>query len=381
MKLIILALVLLFWGTPLHANASELHQLVTIERSIVSKELSDADFTVYFDSNKLDLGAYYLENIKTSQSCKELFYVFNEDLIHRRTKLFDYDDIKIAISNLYQEAADDYVYDSFVLKTDKVSTNRNIRVGMTKEDIIGVYGKNYRVGECAENSIIIYTLDGKSIFFYLSKDGVLEKIELNLVFSRAPEGEPPEPDFTDSYMLMNGAIEDEETSVFDYGFLVSDIITLGTNTTGKFELERELFDKFSLTYDKNSADDDKYVEYTNFIMKENGLEPSFSFSMYTEEHELGYRHLAKQDFVKTSYNEETDETIDTPLDITYINANGVPGCYAYLKNENGATMFLYLQLDEKTILKVDIFSQVKNLFDDGKIKDALLSGYISPKNL
>lgn len=171
------------------SNNNELKINNDLEESNDIAELSDDDFIIRHDDGHIELGSKYEPNVINIEEQEFNFYGENNVVCTESTKdayyrwyIHMYIDAYIYTSNAFYDTKnisfEKYFITEINVSSNNFKTNRNITIGNTYDEIIKKYGENYTIKDNSND--IIYTLDDKTLMFYLDENNVLTNINMQI---------------------------------------------------------------------------------------------------------------------------------------------------------------------------------------------------------
>lgn len=403
----------------LPVKAGSIKDVVNIEKSIAVKTISDEDFSVWISSQEVLVGSDWnkytidLPNIVISSASDTLYQSYCNN----------YGDFLINVTNegydLFEGNDYDFKITTITLKTDKYMTARGIYVGNTEQLVRERYGRAVS-GSSGDCSLLIYSYNGKSIFFFINKDDLVEKIVISLdsdvsangeVTTKFQEGNPEiliEEQLVydeDGNEIIEEVIAPESSYVFEMFGIASeeaiqrskDITTEVTASTicgneylGTFRIPVRLLVKHSLRFKTEGVSTSKFLEYSNVVScyEKNESFLSLTLTMLDSDSvsiEDRIKPLEMEEIAEEEVDEicSTDtgnfEIVSTMLD----NKNFEAGVIEYISNdeESYSSSSMYIRIDDKRVLEVGITSADSSLVSDEKIYNYILRSYSSPSVL
>ncbi len=403
----------------LPVEAGSIKDVVNVEKSIAVKTISDEDFSVWISSQEVLVGSDWnkytidLPNIVIPSASDTLYQSYCNN----------YGDFLLNVSNegydLFEGNDYDFKITTITLKTDKYMTARGIYVGNTEQLVRERYGRavNGSSGDC---SLLKYSYNGKSIFFFISQEGLVDKIVISLDSDVSASGEVttkfqegnPEILFEEQIVydeegneIVEEVIAPESSYVFEMFGIASeeaiqrskDITTevkastiCGNEYLGTFRIPVRLLVKHSLRYKSEGVSTSKFLEYSNIVSCYEKDESFLSLTLTM----LDSNSASIEDWIKPLETEEVDELevdencstdtgnfeiVSTMLDYKDLEAGVIE--YISQDNENYSSASMYIKIDDQRVLEVGITSADSSLVSDEKIYNYILRSYSSPSVL
>lgn len=400
-------------------KADSIKDVVNVEKSIAVKTISDDDFSVWICSQEVLVGSDWskytidLPNIVIPASSDTLYQSYCNK----------FGDFEINTTNegydLFEGNDYDFKITAITLQTDKYMTARGVYVGNTEQLVRERYGRAV-TGSSGDYSLLKYSYEGKSLLFFISQDGLVEKIVLSLDSSISSDGE-----FTTKFQEGNSEILFEEQIVYDedgneiveeviapesnYVFEMfgiaseeaiqrsKDITTevkastlCGNEYLGIFRIPVRLLAKHSLRYKTDGVSTSKFLEYSNVVSCYEKNEDFLSITLTM----LEYESASIADFItpvemseisadETDENHNTDtgsfEVVSTMLDDDDFEV----GLEEYIAQDTGSysSSSLYIKIDNSRVLEVGIVSADSSIISDENLYKYILRSYSAPSVL
>lgn len=415
----LVSIVMLTMFICLPVKAGSIKDVVNVEKSIAVKTISDEDFSVWICSQEVLVGSDWskytldLPNIVIPSASDTLYQSYCND----------FGDFLVNISNegydLFEGNDFDFKITTITIKTDKYMTARGIYVGNTEQLVRERYGRAVS-GSSGDYSLLKYSYNGKSIFFFISQEGLVNKITISLDSDISDNGEVttkfqegnPEILFEEQIVydeegneIIEEVIAPESSYVFEmFGIASEEAIqrskdmttevkasTLcGNSYLGTFRIPARLLVGHSLRFKTDGVSNSKFLEYSNVVScyEKNESFMSLTLTMLDSDSAsienwitpLEVEEIASTD-VDETHNTDTGnfEIVSTMLDSEDFEA----GVIEYISQDSGtySSSSMYIKIDDSRVLEVGITSADSSLVSDEKIYNYILRSYSSPSVL